>query len=131
MKAFVLERYKNSVYGVFGRWMFVNKELCVTLEPRDNFNKKDISCIPVGRYRCTVEFHEDKGYRLVRLHDVPGRSGILVHIGNTLRDTSGCILVGHYANDKSVVKSRYAMGDLMLQLPDEFDLYVRNSLTYI
>ena len=34
------------------------------------------------------------GGKLPRLLDVPNYEGILIHVGNTANDTSGCLLVG-------------------------------------
>lgn len=56
-------------------------------------NQKDISCIPDGQYICKP--HSGKKYKEVyQVHDVPNRTGILFHAGNTTKDIEGCILLG-------------------------------------
>ena len=54
-------------------------------------NACNISCIPAGIY----PFEKRNDYRLgktIRILNVPNRTGILVHVGNYLKDTEGCIL---------------------------------------
>ena len=66
--------------------------------------KKGITAIPIGRYRVTLDVKSPrfstksayqfcKGY-LPRLVNVPAFDGVLIHIGNTAKDSEGCILVG-------------------------------------
>ena len=66
--------------------------------------RKGITCIPSGRYQVTLgvksprfsaspQYKACNGY-LPRLLNVPAFEGVLIHIGNTARDTDGCILVG-------------------------------------
>lgn len=87
-----------------------------TLELPWKDNKKNVSCIPPGIYKATHEMH-DKGW-VVRIHDVPDRSGILIHIGNYIRDIEGCILLGLYHSDfdedgiQNVAYSRVSMETL-------------------
>lgn len=50
--------------------------------------------IPLGRYRLTWQWSPSHQKNTLRLHDVPGFHGILIHPGNTPADTLGCILVG-------------------------------------
>jgi len=65
----------------------------VTLEPRWVNNQPNISCIPVGSYK--LKRHESPRFGATWLvTDVPDRSHILIHRGNTAQDTQGCILVG-------------------------------------
>lgn len=51
------------------------------------------SRIPAGIYEA-VKYSSDKHPRAWLLKDVPGRDHILIHSGNTEKDTLGCILVG-------------------------------------
>ena len=41
-----------------------------------------------------------------RLKDIPGYDGVLVHCGNTAKDTEGCILVGKNDVKGMVTKSK-------------------------
>lgn len=74
-----------------------------TLEPEVR-KKDDLTsgkgAIPKGVYNaCFVYSQKFKKFK-IRLLDVPGFEGILIHEGNKRGDTNGCILVGKkYTND--------------------------------
>lgn len=81
--------------------------------------RKGVTAIPTGRYRLTLDVRSPKfsqkkyeknygfcdGY-LPRLINVPGYEGVLIHIGNTAKDTDGCILVGRNTKVGRVLESR-------------------------
>lgn len=52
------------------------------------------TAIPTGIYKVIVNMSPKFKRNLPRLIDVPGFDGILIHRGNTDKDTSGCILIG-------------------------------------
>lgn len=52
------------------------------------------SCIPTGRYPLVLGVYNRGGYPAYELLDVPGRSLIKVHKGNTMDDVLGCIAPG-------------------------------------
>jgi hypothetical protein len=94
-----------------------NKFLCYTLE--DGFNIEKIAKetrIPPGRYeiklRTTGGFHSKylskfgKDFHKGMLHivDVPNYKYILIHIGNTIKDTEGCLLLGD-SQSQNITKS--------------------------
>lgn len=71
----------------------------ITYELPDQDNKPHISCIPLGTYRCNQVFSRKTSggmfiARTFEVQNVRNRKGILFHVGNTARDTSGCILLG-------------------------------------
>lgn len=65
----------------------------VTLEDAWRANEKNISCIPIGRYAVKLT-NSPKFGRIWQVMDVPERDHILIHAGNTHKDTQGCILLG-------------------------------------
>jgi len=65
----------------------------VTLEDAWRDNERQISCIPQGRYK--IKLHRSPRFGLTyQIMDVPERSQILFHAGNTHKDTHGCVLLG-------------------------------------
>lgn len=75
------------------------------------------TAIPCGRYEVTQavkspRFGERSPYKEVckgyvpRLENVPQFNGVLIHIGNSAKDSSGCILLGKNKVVGKVVDSR-------------------------
>lgn len=109
--------------------MYVNGEyVCDSLEDTDRGLTSKMSvaqisgmkvhgetAIPTGRYLVDMktvsprfggraQYKFCKG-RLPRLCNVPGYQGVLIHIGNTAKDTEGCILVGENKEKGKVLNS--------------------------
>lgn len=83
----------NSTDGV----LFVDScPFCNTLEPAQGKKVKygKGCCIAPGTYSIDFHYSPKFGKYMLTLCGVVGRSGILIHSGNTPKDTSGCILVG-------------------------------------
>lgn len=99
------------------------EHLCYTLELPWLANQRNVSCIPKGIYG--VVQHNGAKYKGVwRLLDVPNRDGILIHAGNTKKDTEGCILVGIGENRFGVTESRKAIEMLRDIIPETFVLEI-------
>lgn len=52
------------------------------------------SCIPVGLYKLKLGRFNAGGYAAYEVMNVPGRTYIKIHIGNTVLDILGCICLG-------------------------------------
>lgn len=52
------------------------------------------TCIPFGTYEIKITFSPKFKRELPWLQNVPSFTGILIHRGNTAKDSAGCILVG-------------------------------------
>ncbi len=74
--------------------MKIDKEVfCFALSPPDMLNQSMVSNIPTGQY--VIEPYSSRKYpKAYEVLDVPNRSKILIHAGNTAEHTAGCILVG-------------------------------------
>ena len=98
--------------------LFINGELfCDTLENPYINNERNISCIPAGQYKVRLRLAREsatRDYLHLLVQDVPDRSYILFHRGNTAKDTRGCILVGQSREQDRVNNSRLAM-DLVIK----------------
>ena len=95
MKTLTLVRspFYRTASATFGVLCDGTQPIAVTLELPWRNNKRNVSCIPGGVYRCTLADTVKRG-KVYRVNGVTGRTGILIHVGNYPRDTQGCILPG-------------------------------------
>ena len=90
------------------------------------------TAIPTGRYQVTLgvkspKFSKKKQYDfcggyLPRLINVPAFEGVLIHIGNTAKDTDGCLLVGKNTKVGKVLDSGVTFRALYAKLKAAKDL---------
>jgi Family of unknown function (DUF5675) len=92
MHTLTLQRVGQSSRGTFGVLRVGPVPFALTLERPWVDNQPEVSCIPAGRYQCR-RVRSPKFGDTFEVMDVPGRSHILFHKGNTVEDTEGCILV--------------------------------------
>ena len=88
-----LVRVGESDKGTFGTLRHGHVPFALTMELPWTDNTPYKSCIPTGRYICRRVRSQHFGDTF-EVTNVPNRSHILFHKGNTLEDTEGCILVG-------------------------------------
>ena len=103
--------------STMGKLFLNGEEFCDTLELPWKQNQRSISCIPAGEYDARLRLPRESAtreYIHLLVKDVPNRSYILVHIGNTTADTKGCILVGQSRKQHFVGNSTLAM-DLLIK----------------
>ena len=96
-----LEKTKDGVIGIM---LIGNKVFCSTLEHPElliNFGVYKARLSPSPRFRRS----------LYELYDTPHRTEILIHVGNTKEDTSGCILLGKYVDDMNGKRAVWNSGD--------------------
>ena len=122
---FYLNRLISDLFSTKGVLTNERRIICHTLELPWLNNHQNISCIPSGVYDVSRSVSQKFGdcYRFASVHK---RSGILIHAGNTIKDTRGCILVGLDVNDVGVIHSNLAMLRLHDTLPENFTLTIRN-----
>lgn len=138
----LLRRIARCETYTIGHLYIDGKYFCDTIEDKDRdltqsmsqaviraTKRKGVTAIPTGRYRVTLEVKSPKfsakkyeknygfcdGY-LPRLINVPGFDGVLIHIGNTAKDTEGCLLVGRNTKVGKVLESRAVFVKLYKEL---------------
>lgn len=109
------EVFKGQPFTM-GRLSVGGSVFCDTLEPQSRGLCAPITAgevrrikvagrtaIPLGTYRVVLgfssrfsgrRFYKSLGGLLPRVEGVPGFSGVLIHCGNVVSDTAGCVLVG-------------------------------------
>ena len=119
-----LKRTLQDSNGAHGSLYQAETFLCYTEELPWKNNEPGESCIPLGVYSCTA--HNSPNHpNTWEVNGVEGRSAILIHTGNTMKDTEGCILVGLIKGAQGVYSSVAALAHLHTILPDNFTLIVQ------
>ena len=88
----------NPELPTFGFFFIGELPMFSTLELPYKDNLPNISSIPCGTYKLSIRSASlsktgniGKAYEI---RDVPSRSDILIHVGNTVKDSNGCVLLG-------------------------------------
>lgn len=149
-----IKRCERTDRYTMGRLFVDGDYLCDTLENTDrDYNRNGLfdlpdemkiaglTAVPYGFYRVRLDvisprFARKRGYesigaRMPRLVDVPGFSGVLLHPGNTVADTAGCILVGHRCGAGRLTRSRQAFFNLYERMQKAVDAGQELELTIV
>lgn len=102
--------YKKDTYTI-GVLMVDGEKFSDTLEDkvRDLKSEKKIygeTAIPAGKYKVVMSMSSKFKRVMPYLENVPQFTGIMIHPGNTIKDTLGCILVGENKKKGQLVNSR-------------------------
>lgn len=85
-------------------------------------NEQNISCIPTGIYKARFLKQSSSGrYRnIYHLEGVKNRTGILIHSGNVVNQSKGCLLIGLkrgvLAGKPAVINSKAALSMLAAEM---------------
>lgn len=130
-----LERFSSGKESTLGLLFIDGKFAAFTCE--DEHREEKVAAetrIPAGHYAIKLRkhggFHSRYSQRfsfhegMLEICDVPGFTDILIHVGNTEKDTAGCILVGmaaqHYeGGGGQVMYSTTAYSGMYPRLVDE------------
>lgn len=135
MKIFVKRIAKLPTYTI-GKLYINNNYICDVLEDADRGLRQGMSldeikkrkvygetAIPTGTYNITMNVISPKfkdkswakpyGGKIPRLLNVPGFDGVLMHVGNTEKDSLGCLLVGENKIKGQVINSTATFHRLM------------------
>lgn len=112
-----LIRIESGLSGTFGVVRINGEAFCVSLELPWKDNQKNISCIPAGTYTCKRRYSAKHKTYLYGVQNVPGRGDIEIHVGNTIADILGCILLGQsygtYKGKRCILSSGGAITEFM------------------
>lgn len=102
--------YKKDTYTI-GVLMVDDEKFSDTLEDkvRDLKSEKKVygeTAIPAGKYKVVMSMSSKFKRVMPYLENVPQFTGIMIHPGNTIKDTLGCILVGENKKKGQLVNSR-------------------------
>ena len=133
------QSYTISNLTIDGKW------LCNVLEDTDRglddsmsvakikeLKKSSATAIPKGTYEVTLDVYSPKfgsksfykevcNGKLPGLLNVKGFEGILIHAGNTDKDSAGCLLVGQNKVKGQVINSQATFKELYKLLKDVHD----------
>jgi len=131
MKIVELIRLEESEKGTVGVLKVDKEVFCFTLEPPDILNRQSISSIPAQQYICRR--HKSEKYNTFQVMNVPDRTNILFHPGNTVSDTAGCILlgseIGKLKGDRAVLNSGITFKGFMEEIGTREDAVFHLTIT--
>lgn len=124
MKSATLNRYYQDDKVTLGVFKIdgIDDPIFWTIENAWRDNERNVSCIPSGIYDC-VPYSGTQYKDVYMVKNVPDRDAILIHQGNWVKNTQGCILpglsAGYLKDEKAVVSSTAALNKIKTLLDYE------------
>lgn len=118
-----LKRISSSKHGTYGVLLHGQAPICLTLELPWLDNQKNISCIPIGLYD-VLPYSSKKYPDAYSVQNVPDRTNILLHGGNNLSHTQGCILLGSTLTSNGIAQYKPSLSLLRHITPHSFQLLI-------
>jgi len=107
--------YQKDDYTI-GRLTVDGEFLCNTLEPPvrpDGIKIIGKTAIPFGVYDLALSYSPRFETVLPLVLNVPNFEGVRIHAGNTVADTTGCIILGRNTFKGGVTESRFYVNALI------------------
>jgi hypothetical protein len=114
----IIRHFKGNLYTI-GHLLLNNVMFCDTLEPPVRLpgvkllNHTAITC---GTYKVQFRHSPTFGCLMPYILDVPDFTDVMFHVGNTVNDTHGCILVGNNAIKGALINSKLKFDVLKFEL---------------
>lgn len=150
MEITIIRKYLKYNYTI-GDMLIDGVFFCNTLEDTDRNLYQDMdveyiksrkiignTAIPYGTYKINTNISSSKYSNYIkypwakkikgkvpRVMDVKGFDGILIHVGNTDRDTLGCILVGENKIKGKVINSTDTFNKFIRKLPSDEEIILK------
>ena len=116
MRPLILERNTHNNNETMGTLLMPSGIRYQTIERPWKDNANGISCIPVGEYEIKLTLSNRFKKHLYQVMDVPGRSGIRIHVANWAKELEGCIALGISRTPGMVVASKIAVDRFMNEM---------------
>lgn len=123
---------KKKTYTI-GKLYIDGVYFCDTIEDKDrglnqtmsinDIKKKKVygkTAIPTGTYKIVIDYSNRFKKNMAHILNVPGYEGVRIHIGNSAKDTLGCIIVGKNKIVGKVIESRNTYNQLFPILQKAF-----------
>jgi len=120
-----IEIHRTTVMGASGPTfgeIFVNgMPVGVTLEPEFMSGK----LMSPGTYSAFKRISAKSGRMVIELRNTSPRTNIQIHIGNSVRQTEGCILVGSRRSGNEISGSARTMNDILAKVQGPLQVNIR------
>lgn len=116
-----LNRTDYTEESTIGELLWNGAFQCFTLEDTCRNGPKILgdTAIPPGKYEVQISYSTRFKRDLPILMNVPNFTGVRIHMGNSAKDTSGCILIGKEKSRNWIGKSKEAFDSLFPKIETE------------
>ncbi len=122
-----IKRLDQNSECTFGALSVDGNLICFTLELPYKNNKPNISCISIGKYKYEVYKSKRFNRDCIRILNVYNRTNIIIHPGNYITDTEGCIFPGMHIDKKDICNSRCALQLILEKLYYTGNITISNA----